>query len=379
MKYKIVADENMPALTLFEKHAGVVTAAGRDLQKKQIMTADTLLVRSITQVDGQLLEGTGVKFVGSATIGTDHVDLSWLQQHGIHFAHAPGCNAMAVAEYVLQAVVAWLLEHELQPQAVTLAVVGHGNVGSRVASLCEALGVNITLVDPLKAQQNTTDYSSLDEVLGADIISCHVPYTVGGEHATHHLFDKHRLQQLQPSQLLINTSRGAVIDNLALKQLLRKKLGPVAWLDVWENEPQIDSELFQLVRMGTPHIAGYTVEGKWRGTWILYQAWCEFNQIIAIEKHMPNLAPKRIWEKDVQTLADVYELLTTHYSMENDFLRLQKSLSSSNRAQAFDGLRRDYGQRFELAGIECTNKVATQWQPLFHLLGINLPVAASVG
>lgn len=377
--YKIVADENMPALALFEKHGDVTAVAGRNLQKEQIMTADTLLVRSITQVDDELLDGTGIKFVGSATIGTDHVDLHWLQQHGVYFAHAPGCNAMAVAEYVLQAVVAWLLEHGQQPQTVTLAVVGHGNVGSRVASLCAALGVNIKLVDPLLAQQSTADYWLLDEVLDADIISCHVPYTVEGEYATHHLFDEQRLQQLQPSQLLINTSRGAVIDNLALKQLLQQKLGPTAWLDVWENEPQIDSELFQLVRMGTPHIAGYTVEGKWRGTWMLYQAWCEFNKISANEKQMPSLAPKRVWEREVQTLADVYELLNVHYSMENDFLRLQKSLSSSDSAQAFDSLRRDYGQRFELAGIECKSKVAAQWLPLFHLLGINLPEAACVG
>lgn len=377
--YDIVADENMPALALFEKHGVVTATAGRHLQKKQIMAADTLLVRSITQVDGALLEGTGIKFVGSATIGTDHVDVHWLQRHGICFAHAPGCNAMAVAEYVLQAVVAWLLEHGQQPQTVTLAVVGHGNVGSRVASLCEAFGVNVKLVDPLMAQQNAAGYWLLDEVLDADIISCHVPYTVEGEYATHHLFDEQRLQQLQPTQLLINTSRGAVIDNLALKQLLLQKLGPTAWLDVWENEPHIDKELFQLVRMGTPHIAGYTVEGKWRGTWMLYQAWCDFYQIVTHEKQMPSLAPKRVWERNVKTLADVYALLNAHYAMENDFLRLQKSLSSSDSAQAFDRLRRDYGQRFELAGIKCEGKVAAQWQPLLHLLGINLPETACVG
>lgn len=367
--HQIVADENMPALSLFDSRAVVATAPGRKMHKSQLLQADTLLVRSITQVSAELLAGTPVKFVGSATIGTDHVDLAWLKQQGIEFAHAPGCNAMAVAEYVLQAVVTWLLEQRSELSEVTVAVVGHGNVGARVASLCRALGVQVKCVDPLLSSAEQP-FHTLDEVLDAQIISCHVPLTHEGEHATYHLLSAERLQQLQPHQLLINTSRGAVVDNQALKQLLKQGKGPIAWLDVWEGEPRIDPELFALVRMGTPHIAGYTVEGKWRGTWMLYRAWQRFNQLDEQQDKMPSLAPERIWQQEVKTLADVLALLRAHYPMENDFARLQKSLSANDRAQAFDLLRRDYGQRFELAGIRCVNKVAAQWQPLFSLLGI---------
>lgn len=371
MHKKIVADENMPALSLFSEHGDVTTVAGRNMSNQQLQQANTLLVRSITQVNKALLAGTPVRFVGSATIGTDHVDLAWLRQQGIGFAHAPGCNAMAVAEYVLQAVVVWLLERNQQPQDATLAIIGHGNVGARVATLCSALGVQVKLVDPL-SQKLTHSYYPLDDVLQADIISCHVPLTREEQHATYHLFDDKRLQQLRPEQLLINTSRGAVVDNQALKQLLQRGEGPTAWLDVWEGEPSIDAELLALVRMGTPHIAGYTVEGKWRGTWMLYQAWREFYQLKseAEDEALPQLAPKRIWSADIQSLEEVSQLLQAYYPMVDDFKRLQKSLSAKNSAQAFDDLRRDYGQRFELAGVVCEGEVAPQWQPLFSLLGI---------
>lgn len=367
--HKIVADENMPALTLFAEHGEVTTVAGRKMCREQVLGADTLLVRSITQVNKDLLEGTQVRFVGSATIGTDHVDLAWLKQEGISFAHAPGCNAVAVAEYVLQAVVTWLLEQGRTPYSTTMAVIGHGNVGSRVAQLCSALGLQVKIVEPLN-QRSGYDYCSLSEVLQTDIISCHVPLTKKGEHATFHLFDDLKLQQLVPEQLLINTSRGAVVDNHALKQLLQQGKGPTAWLDVWEGEPTVDDELLALVRMGTPHIAGYTVEGKWRGTWMLYQAWQAFYQLGQPEQAMPQLAPKRVWDEDIDSLEDLFRLLKTHYAMDEDYQRLQKSLGAYDRAQAFDNLRRDYGQRFELAGIVCRGKVSLQWQPLLSLLGV---------
>src|SRR5699024_4406911 len=263
----------------------------------------------------------------------------------------------------------WIIEQQKSPQDAVIAVVGHGNVGTKVAELCEALGMQVKLVDPLHQRQGHA-YALLGDVLQADIISCHVPLTHDGEDATFHLFNHKRLKQLHSKQLLINTSRGAVVDNQSLKELLQEGDGPTAWLDVWEGEPSIDAELLAWVRMGTPHIAGYTVEGKWRGTWMLYQAWQQFYQFNGNEQQMPQLAPKRVWRADVVTLEDIKQLLQAYYPMVKDFERLQKSLSAHNSAQAFDDLRRDYGQRFELAGVVCEGKVAPQWRPLFSLLGI---------
>ncbi len=368
--YHIVADENMPALSLFEQHGTVETVPGRTMTPAVVKSADALLVRSVTAVTPDLLKDAAVSFVGSATIGTDHVDMAWLKQQGIAFAHAPGCNAMAVAEYVLQVMVSWLLAQQRSPQNTTLAVIGHGNVGRRVAALGEALGLEVLLVDPFSPCTKST-YSTLESALQAHVLSCHVPLTFKGEHATYHLLHEDRLAAMTPSQLLINTSRGPVVDNQALKALLMQQQGPTAWLDVWEHEPVVDPALFHLVRGGTPHIAGYTVEGKWRGTWMLYEAWRKHvGDPLEEQAHMPQLAPKRVWKAPIHTLEDVHKLLVAHYPMMEDHKRLKESLSEEDTAQAFDRLRRDYGQRYELAGILCQGPVAAQWMPLLNQLGV---------
>lgn len=366
---QIVADENMPGLALFAD-ATVVTKPGRQLSRHDLGAADTLLVRSVTNVDANLLAGSAVRFVGSATIGTDHVDTAWLAQQGIYFAHAPGCNAIAVAEYVLQVVVAWLVEHKQAPENTTIAVLGMGNVGSKVAAYCAALGLTVLPVDPpLAAQQPKGAWCTLADALTADIITCHVPLTYHGAHPTQHLLDDAALQALTPQQLLINSSRGAVVDNAALRQLLKQGQGPTTVLDVWEHEPLVDADLFALVRAGTPHIAGYSAEGKWRGTWMLHQAWLAW-QGEGAAAAMPALAPPRQWQAPVATLADVLALLRSQYCIEQDHQRLAKSLSEDSPAQAFDRLRREYDQRYELAGLKCTQPVDKRWQPLLTLLGV---------
>src|SRR5699024_4754071 len=368
---QIIADENMPALALFAGAATVVTAPGRQLSRQDLGLADTLLVRSVTQVDASLLASSKVRFVGSATIGTDHVDTAWLAQQGIHFAHAPGCNAIAVAEYVLQAVVAWLVEREQAPEDTTIAVLGMGNVGNKVAAYCAALGLTVLPVDPpLAEQQPQGTWYSLAQALAADIITCHVPLNQHGAHPTYHLLNGANLAGLSPQQLLINSSRGAVVDNTALHQLLQRGRGPTTILDVWEHEPQVDAGLFALVRAGTPHIAGYSAEGKWRGTWMLYQAWLAWRGEDDANAVMPTLAPTRQWAVPVESLADVLSLLRSQYHMEQDHRALAKSLSEDNPAQAFDQLRREYSQRYELAGLECVQPVNQRWQPLLTLLGV---------
>lgn len=369
----IVADENMPALSLFQEHGQVTQKAGRHLTRADLGEADTLLVRSITQVNEALLAGSKVRFVGSATIGTDHVDLNWLERQGIHFAHAPGCNAIAVAEYVLQAVLSWLVEHNKAPEDTTLAVVGVGNVGSKVAAYCTALGLKVLPVDPfLAAEHPERVWHSLDEALSADIITLHVPLSQTGAHPTHHLLHAKNLARLRPQQLLINSSRGPVIDNTALGNTLAAGTGPVTVLDVWEHEPNVAPALFAQAKVGTPHIAGYSVEGKWRGTWMLFKAWQAWRGEAVMGQTMPQLAPERVWSKPVQQLVDVLALVRSQYCMEADHDQLQKSLSQKNPAQAFDRLRREYGQRYELSGITCEAAVDARWMPLLTQLGVLL-------
>ena len=199
---KITADENMPALALFAPLGEVTLCAGRGLTQADLSETEVLLVRSVTRVDAALLAGTPVRFVGSATIGTDHVDTAWLAQAGIGFAHAPGCNAMAVAEYVLQAVLDWACEQSRALEELSVGVVGVGNAGGRVARLLAAAGCRVLGCDPPRAavgERMEGDLAldqSLDQLLGCDVVTLHVPLTTEGPYATHHLLDAAALARL---------------------------------------------------------------------------------------------------------------------------------------------------------------------------------------
>ena len=241
-----------------------------------VRTADVLLVRSVTDVDAALLDGSAVQFVGSATIGTDHVDRDYLASRGITFAHAPASNADSVADYVVAALLRLCRRHGVALREQTVGIVGCGNIGGRLARRLPAFGLSVLRNDPPRAAEEGGGFVSLDEVLArADIVTCHVPLTTEGPHATHHLLDADALGRLQPDAWLLNTSRGPVVDNAALLAALRD--GPVgaAVMDVWENEPTPDPALVAAADVATPHIAGYAYDGKVRGTTMLYEALCD--------------------------------------------------------------------------------------------------------
>lgn len=368
---RIVADENMPGLQMFEALGQVVRQPGREIRRSQLQQADVLLVRSVTTVDEALLADTPVRFVGSATIGTDHVDLGWLQQAGIHFAHAPGCNAQAVAEYVLHAVLDWLPEQGKPVTELSVAVVGCGNVGTRVASFFRALGATVLCCDPPRERRGDViegGWHRLDEVLACDVVSLHVPLIRSGADATFHLLDAQQLSTMKAGQLLINTCRGAVVDNAALLALPQQNL-PQLVLDVWEGEPLVSAELFARTRFGTPHIAGYSVEGKWRGSWMVCRAlaqWCA---------HQPEptapVVQQSVYDGTVEQLPDLLALLVSRYSMRADHQALGASLTEPQAAKAFDRLRKNYPDRHELDGTRITGAIAPRWQPLLSLLGVS--------
>lgn len=362
----IVADENMPALDDFERLGPVTRVDGRGLTRAQLRDADILLVRSVTAVTKNLLTGTPVRFVGSATIGTDHVDLAALDRLGIAFAHAPGCNARAVAEYVLQALLMASQHHKRPLRGSSVGVIGLGNVGGRVARWLRALGVEVLGCDPPLARTGAVDTVLLDTALAADFITLHVPLISQGQDTTRHMLDEHRLNALNGHQTLINTCRGAVIDNAALHRRLARGDGPVTFLDVWEDEPRLDPALLDRVFIGSPHVAGYSVEGKRLGTAMLYQAWCQW--LGEPEPWSPTRAARRPVALDVEDESQLLALLRHGYRLPEDDQRLRRSLRESDPADAFDQLRKQYPPRHELHYWYHQGRVASELGALVNLL-----------
>jgi erythronate-4-phosphate dehydrogenase len=275
---KIIADENIPAVAQAFGTLGEVTLLpGRSLRAQDVRGADILLVRSVTRVGRELLEGSSVRFIGSATIGFDHVDRDYLQSRAIGFATAPGSNATSAAEYVVSALLALGERKGFRLAGRSVGIVGCGNVGARVRDRLGALGCDCLVNDPPLHERGGQDgFVGLDDILQAEIISVHVPLERAGRHPTWHLIDELFLRRMKPGAVLINTSRGAVVDNAALAAVLARRRDLSVVLDVWEGEPAIDTALLQKVALGTAHIAGYSLDGKLRGTEMIYRAACDY-------------------------------------------------------------------------------------------------------
>jgi erythronate-4-phosphate dehydrogenase len=307
-------------------------------------------------VNKDLLDGTGVKFVGTATIGTDHIDLEYLSSRGIRFADAKGCNADAVTEYVFAALFRILSSKkiDLLNNNLTIGIAGIGNIGSRVANIAEILGFKVLKNDPpLERVQGSRGFVSLEEILSADIITFHVPLNMDGKDKTYHLMDYEKLSMLKQNSIIINTSRGPVIDNNDLKKILNEKK-ITAVLDVWENEPSIDTQLLNMAETGTPHIAGYSFEGKLNGTIMIYSALTRFLGI-GKDPDWMSLSPA-LNENilNVNTESNPGESLNQAvqmvYDIKKDDLNLRKiiTLQEDRRGIYFDQLRKEYPLRREL-------------------------------
>ena len=365
--FKIVADEAIPWLDLlFARHAQIHRYSGRELDPKALEDADLLLIRSTLNVDEKLLKHSSVKLVASATVGCDHVDQQALSELGIGFAHAPGCNANAVAEYVIAAV-AW---HAQQGkinlgERLTAAIIGCGRIGSQVKVKLEQLGFNVIVNDPpvqrVKSQAHQSwNFVNLDDALQADLICLHTPLTHNGDFPTHHLLDRERLACIKDNAILINAGRGAVIDNPALLSLLEDKASLNVVLDVWENEPDINWALLSKVNLGTPHIAGHSWRGKVMGTVMIYQQACKtfgwIEQDIDDELFKVPLA-QVIYRDDIQ----LYDLISKCYDIkaETDELRMNtQEKSTSDAAKAFDHFRKNYDKRAEFSDLQCQVKAS---------------------
>jgi erythronate-4-phosphate dehydrogenase len=350
----IIIDENIAFADEAFNHLGNVTLlSGRKITNEILKNADILIVRSVTKVDEPVLRNTSIKFIGTATIGTDHIDLDFLQKNNITFVDAKGCNAYSVAEYVISALLTLSVRYDFQLRDKSIGVIGVGNVGSKVAAFAEALGMNVLLNDPpLQRAGDRRNFTDLDEVLSADIITLHTPLNMHGIDKTFHLIDKNVLSRIKDGAILINSSRGAVINNNDLLDIINKKKLKVV-LDVWENEPDIIPELLKQTLVGTPHIAGYSLEGKVNGTQIIYNSLCEFlgtqkKFSFNLTNPIDHLRKFNVSEKKEFGLN---YLLKSIYDIEADDLRMRR-MTKMNHSQIivdFDLQRKQYPQRREFS------------------------------
>ena len=353
---KILADANIPFVAeCFSSIGEVKVIGGREITPGVVGDADVLLVRSITQVNVDLLAGSKVRFVATATIGFDHVDIDFLQRNNIGFTSAPGSNANSAAEYVIAGLLESSQKCEINLEGQSIGIIGVGNVGSRVANKCAALGMRIYLNDPpLQRQTGEAKYLPLKELYDCDFITFHTSLTFEGIDKTYHLADERFFKSLRKGCIFVNASRGGVVDSEALKTVIQSGRLKAVVLDVWENEPNIDIELLEMVDIGTPHIAGYSLDGKITGMIMIYKAVCEYFGLgvrFDIEDFLPEPAVRQLriepsTDNEQDALADAVEKI---YNIREDDVRLRRVCEKpvEKRGEFFDGLRKNYPVRRE--------------------------------
>lgn len=354
---KIIADNKIPFLAgALEPYAQVIYLPGSETTPQVVADADAVITRTRTICNESLLKGSNVKMIATATIGFDHIDTAWCDANGIEWTNAPGCNSWSVQQYIASLLVNLAQAYGFECKDKTLGVIGVGNVGSKVARIAELLGFKVLLNDPPRAaKEGSADFTPLETLLEkSDIITCHVPLQKDGSYATYHMFDKERIAKLRADQFLINSSRGAVVDNAALKEALKAKSIAGASLDVWENEPNIDTELMDLLFTATPHIAGYSLDGKANGTTMSIQAIARKFNLPCKDWHVTDIplpAQDVCFTIDVtgKTAAEIIqEAILYTYDIKNDDKRLRASVST------FEKQRSDYPVRREFPAFTVT-------------------------
>lgn len=380
----IFYDENMPFAKeffgdFFGDNTKLTAFNGRTLTATDAADADVLLVRSVTKVNQTLLaQNKNLTFVGTATIGVDHIDQGYLADRNVTFTASPGCNAISVAEYVLSALVILSEKYNFSLKDKTVGIIGGGNTGTRTSEKFKALGIDYKICDPLLAEQgDNREFVTIEEILACDIISLHVPLTRSGEHPTYHLINEKRLKQLKPEQILINACRGEVIDNQALLALKQDGYDTKLVLDVWENEPNILMPLIEYAEIASAHIAGYSLEGKSRGTEMLYQALSRKYEK-TITKSLtdflpePEIAVTKINSNFSEILLN--QTVKMVYDVRRDDAIFRQQISNFG----FDHIRKTYPVRREFSSLSLIEEVEdniensinthqTKLQPLYEL------------
>ena len=348
----LIIDENIAFADQAFNHFGNVTLLpGRQITNASLKNTDILIVRSVTKVNKVLLKSTPVKFIGTTTTGTDHLDLDFLRKHNIAFSDAKGCNSFSVAEYVMAALFNLSVKLNFTLKDKTIGIIGVGNVGSKVAFFAEAIGMKVLLNDPpLQRSGDKRNFVELKEILSADVITLHTPLILDGPDKTLYLLNKDNLKIIKNNAIIINTARGAVTNNNELLDIIKiKKLNVV--LDVWENEPEINLELLKQVQLGTPHIAGYSIEGKINGTKKIYNSLCNFlNEKPSFSfESIPLINTYKNIEYKNKIEIRLNNIISSIYSINNDDEKMRKMLimGKEEAIKYFDLLRKEYPIRRE--------------------------------
>lgn len=360
---KIVCDDKIPFLRgVLEPYAEVLYLPGKNTDAEIVKDADALITRTRTICNEALLKGSKVKIIATATIGYDHIDTEWCKAAGIAWENAPGCNSWSVKQYMASVLCTLARKHGLDLSELTLGVVGVGNVGSKVAEVGQALGMKVLLNDPPRERAEGGDkFVSLDRVLAdADIITLHVPLEKEGADATWHLFDCERIAGLRNNQILVNCARGPVVDNAALKKALEEDRIMAAVLDTWEGEPNLDTELIDLLDIATPHIAGYSADGKANGTMMSVRTLAKYLDMPLKEWKPEDIpAPKQTLEFSLDAKGKSFQevmseaIFHTYEVMEDDS-KLRE------HPELFEKLRGDYQIRREFSAFRIRLDNASQ-------------------
>ena len=358
---RIVADENIPQVEAFFAGVGEITRMpGREIVRGDLLHTDILLLRSVTQVNSQLLHGTTVQFVGSATIGEDHIDKQYLRSRGIYYSNAPASNSNSVVEYVLAAILHWCEVRNRALQSLRVGIIGLGAIGSRLQSRLQNLGLTVYGHDPLLGLGQAHCISP--QIMDADVISIHTPLTRTGPCPSYHLVNGDFLSRLRGRQLLINSGRGDVVDNDCLLNYLQRGDSSIdVVLDVWPREPELDRELLRQVFLGTPHIAGYSHDGKLKATKILYDFFLQLCQQGIFAGPMEACSPREkqsedgliplTLTEDSSPLAAMQSCIRQAYDICLDHNNLYRLRRSDSLAAEFDALRKNYRRRREFGNF----------------------------
>ena len=337
---KIIIDNKIPYIKEAVQRIAdeVVYAPGKDFTPELVRDADALIVRTRTHCNRDLLEGSRVRFIATATIGFDHIDTEYCKQAGIEWTNAPGCNSASVAQYIQSSLLVWKSCRNKKLNELTIGIIGVGNVGSKVAKVAQDFGMRVLLNDlPREEKEGAERFSSLKKIAEeCDIITFHVPLYKEGKYKTFHLADEDFFQSLKRKPVIINTSRGEVIQTDALLKALNSRMISDAIIDVWEHEPEINRDLLEKTFIGTPHIAGYSADGKANATRMSLDAICKFFQIKGdYEINVPALVSPIIHAKNHE------EAVLQMYNPTEDSNRLK------NQPELFETLRGDYPLRRE--------------------------------
>ena len=359
---RIVADDKIPFLKgALEPYAEVVYIPGKQIKMEMLKDSDALLIRTRTICNENLLEGTSIRFIGTATIGFDHIDTHYCSKNKIIWTNAPGCNSSSVQQYIAAALFRISSEHHFSLKDKTLGIIGVGNVGSKVEKFARSVGMNVLLNDPPRARiEGKKNFHSLNTVLsGSDILTVHVPLNIVGEDQTWHLFNEESFKKIKRGAWFLNSSRGEVSDTYSLKNALNSGMLSGAVIDVWENEPNIDPELLQQAFIATPHIAGYSTDGKANGTSMVVNSLTKYFNLPSENWYPSDVPPPAspYISIDCNNKSDeeiIREAVIHTYNIDKDNSRLRLS------PQDFERLRGDYPVRREFTSYTINLKDGTE-------------------